>query len=490
MNRFELHLPIVDERHVEFSWSENASGLYRRNSFRMELDDARRIPQRLWLLLAMLCFHTHWILLRPLKIKLPHRLLPGEKEQWLRLIHIGFQTLEGHRDSPFQTLEIEMEEGSIELPPPVAIPASDRCATSFSGGRDSLAQTGLLLECSTRPLLVATTSPMPPLNDHSTHRRRQVFQAMALRDDLDFREVTSDFRSSWNNAFSRKCQYPVSVNSMTDTLLYTASLAAASWLEGCSNIYLAAESEVSDNALRNDQVILFHHFMYSIPIQHGISMLLKPWGLHYGSLTCSLRGPHIQSLLWHRYPELAKYQYSCWKVSDTQAACSDCDKCLLTGLGILANGSDPAIIGIDLSRLMRFAALFDIGLLDRLSADALARDRVTVEHKQNILRYIQHSPPSAMRRLRPDLLYRPSGWKSLLVYYRAYHRAMRFNVGPQPGWRAEYGVFMHGPIRDHVLKIYGDMFAAADPSTYAGDLKGNKILVDYLNASGNHLNQG
>jgi len=480
MNRFELHRPAITDSGVTCSWTDGNSGLYRRQNFQFEIANASRIPERLWLLLAMMCLHSHWILLRPCRIELPHQLLPGERDLWIRLLQIEFQTLEGHRDQPDHDLDIELVEGKLILPAPVAIEDSNRCSTAFSGGRDSLAQAGLLLECSTRPLLVATTSPMPPLHDQSTTRRQEVFSALSSRADLLFREIHSDFRSSWDNAFAARKGYPVSVNAMTDTFLYTAAAVAASWLEGYPNVLLASESEVSDNATKDGHVVLFHHFMYSIPVQYGLSLLLKPWGIKHGSLICPLRGPQVQSMLCRRFPELARLQYSCWKVSEKESACSSCSKCLLTGFGILASDGNPAIVGLNVAKLMRYAALYKPRLVDPRDIGPLARNRVTYEHGMNIMRSIRDTRLSTFLRHCPGLLWHPSGWRTMVAYIRASRRSRRMNIPPPSGWRHAYGIFIPEVLREQILAIYQSMFTAADPASYETDFAGNRILVEYL----------
>lgn len=486
MTPIRLHRPVITATGATFAWSGDTQGLYRRDRFSIELPGADRIPERLWLLLGMMCLHMHWVLLRPCRIELPHRLLPGERERWLRLMTVAFDTLEGHRPEPATDLAVELIEGPVDLPEPVPLASSDRCAAAFSGGRDSLVQAGLLLECSTRPLLVATTSPMPPLSDQINARRREVFAAMAARTDLQFVEVTSDLRSSWDNAFATRLGYPLSVNGMTDTLLYTAAAAAAAWLEGCPHVYLAAESEVSDNARRHGRVVLFHHFMYSIPVQHALSLLLAPWGMQNSSLTSPLRGPLIQALLRRRYPDLARMQYSCWKVGPDNAACSACSKCLLMGLGILAEGGDPADVGIDIATLMRYAGTFKPKHQGREEVGPLARDRVTYEHHMDILRYLRDVRLGRFLRRRPRLLASREGWRSILAYHRARRRAKARDIEPPSGWRPNYGRFVRGPVRDQVLSIFQSMFAAAPPATYAGDLEGNTILMETLDGCAHH----
>jgi hypothetical protein len=87
--------------------------------------------------------------------------------------------------------EIEIaEHGPGLVRAPVA--GDGRCATTFSGGKDSLVQTGLLAELTTRPVLVTITSPIPGTDHHVTARRRHVLREIAMRRDAIHVEVLSE----------------------------------------------------------------------------------------------------------------------------------------------------------------------------------------------------------------------------------------------------------------------------------------------------------
>src|SRR5262249_49084903 len=152
--------------------------------------------------------------------------------------------------------------------------------TSFSSGKDSLLQAALLCELTERPLLVTTTSPLPPLADHETERRRTVLAAIQERRNVQLVEVHSDFRSIWDNGFAGHLGYSISgeqklaVNELTDTFLYMSSLLAAGTALGKTRLFLASEAEVQANAVRDGRIVQHQHFMYSAATQRALGQLL------------------------------------------------------------------------------------------------------------------------------------------------------------------------------------------------------------------------
>src|SRR5687768_352879 len=181
MNYFRLHMPVVSGQTVRVSWDvEPASALYWKNEFSLEFPatvDVKLVPSRVWGLIAMLCLHAHWVLLRPCRVELPFRIDDRERELWYRLLEAAIATLAVHAGRTDFERDIEMVGSGEALAQPSPLAPSTRCATAFSGGKDSLLQTGLLSELTERPLLVAVTSQVPPRVDHLTERRRHVFTA-------------------------------------------------------------------------------------------------------------------------------------------------------------------------------------------------------------------------------------------------------------------------------------------------------------------------
>ena len=284
--------PEVGEHQVRFSWRvDPPSELYARESFNLRFGDRlapRELPEDIWWTVALLCLHVHWALLRPCRVELPVELPPGEREFWLRLIDAAVETLErtwGGRDLE---RSVELADRGPRLTP-TAGPRRDRVALAFSGGKDSLATLGLLLEFGERPIAITTTSPMWPLADHGSPRRRTALETVAARPDTEHVEVRSNLRECWDNSFAHRRGYPIAINELADTHLYLSAALAVGWARGAERVVLASEAEAQLNAGRDGAVIQHPHFMYAAVTQRSLSRLLERRGISYGSLTYPMR---------------------------------------------------------------------------------------------------------------------------------------------------------------------------------------------------------
>ena len=223
-----LSPPAVHGTTVTFRWRvEPTTKLYKKTCFTMTFPssvDISKVPDRLWWDIFFMCLHSQWLLLRPCEVHLPLRLSAGERQFWLELLRNGAETLEAYGSEQYaDDLGIDILDGDVEVQRTTI--AGSGYGTAFSGGKDSLLQAAMLFEFTERPLLVTTTSPLPPLSDHETRRRRYVLNEIQVRRDPVFVEVHSDFRSTWDDGFAW-LSYRISVNELTDTFLYMSSLFA------------------------------------------------------------------------------------------------------------------------------------------------------------------------------------------------------------------------------------------------------------------------
>jgi len=326
-----LDAPIIDDHRVTFSWNvEPSSTLYERDTtFYLQFPDdvdCRAIPERLWWFVAFTCLHSHWLLLRPCRIVIPVALAEGESEFWLRLMDSEIVTLEAHRGTRFFDRCIEIIEGDVVLPQFVSMPDRGICACAFSGGKDSLLQAALLNELVDELILVTTTSPMAPHEDHVTPRRRYVLSESSRRLDARLVEVTSNYRGLWGLGYAANLGYPLAVCEMSDMFLYFVSLLVSAVALGATHLFLASEAEVQANAASEAGVVQMTHFAYSTITQQALQSLLAPLGIVYCSLTSPLHNNQVQRLLWSRYAGVCELQYSCWLVKTNEAACSACSR--------------------------------------------------------------------------------------------------------------------------------------------------------------------
>lgn len=457
----EIHLehPRVAGDRLEFTWRvEPESPLHQRMSFFLRFPpviDPSQLPERLRWLIAMLALHPLWALLRPCRVHLPVRLGAGEKEFWLRLLDATVMTLEGNRGGDAVGRSIDIVEEGEPLPEVIPLAGRGRCAAAFSGGKDSLLQAGLLSELVPEVLLVTTTSPMPPLHDHVTERRRHVLrEIVARRANVRLVEIESDLRSSWRNDFPPAIGYQVAVNELVDTFLYLGALIAAAWSDGATHLFLASEAEVQENVELHGRTVQHPHAMYSVATQTAVSALLSQFGMRYGSLQSPLHSEQVQQLLWTRYPALSDLQYSCWRVGPREATCSSCSQCLRIAFAALAIGESPQRMGIDLVKLVGTMRHWEARRND--GPALLPGARVAVELHAQTVRSIVATP---VRRFLEALaasgrLMTPRGLVAVARFHRLRRRMCRVVTPPPPGYRPSYLEHVDPLLRDRIAAIY------------------------------------
>ena len=289
MRSIELSAPEIQGQTATFRWViDPDDALYKRPCFSLTFPattDVSRVSKRLWFDIQMLCLHQHWVLMRPCEIRLPYALTDAEKQFWLRMMQHALDTLETvrFRGTPGEPLGIRFIDGPNPAPLHERI-AGGGFGAAFSSGKDSLLQACLLFELTRNLLLVTTTSPLPPLEDHQNTRRREIFAAIQKRRNPLFVEVVSDFRGNWDNAYAYRKGLAISVNELTDTFLYMANLLAAAAALRRTNLFLASEAEVQENAEQDGKIVQHPHFMYSAATQRAFSRYLEPHGFRFGSL--------------------------------------------------------------------------------------------------------------------------------------------------------------------------------------------------------------
>jgi diphthamide synthase (EF-2-diphthine--ammonia ligase) len=395
MTRFVLHPPERTPEGLALSWETRpASDLYRRTSCRLRFPgglDWDKIPAGLAERIAILLLHGQWTVLSPVRVELPFALPAGELEAWRRLMESYWNTLVAHRPDRIQPppFEAELISGPAPLPVPVRLPDLGRCATSFSGGKDSLFQAGFLRAAGFAPLLVATTSPMPPLEDHLHPRRRWLLDAIAREDGFKLIEAQSDFRSCWDNEYALRRGFKSGINEITDTFLYTGAMMLGAAARGVTHLSLASENEVQDTVEREGVVLQHPHAMYSVVTLQAIEGLFAPFGLRLGSLTASLQSGQVQRMLWREHPALRKYQFSCWSVRGTDPMCNACAQCLRITLNVLADGRDPSEMGADLQKLLNTLGGWRPRAAGECTADALPSVRVSSRLHRQVMQDIR-----------------------------------------------------------------------------------------------------
>jgi hypothetical protein len=477
MNTFRLEPPSVSKNTVSFRWSvAPRTSLYRATRFDLRFPESVEIaslPESLWWRIAILCLHSHWALLRPCRVELPARLVEGEAESWMRLIDAEVATLEAQRGTSDFGRTIEFRGEGPPLPPLPSLPENRRCASAFSGGKDSLLQAALLCELAGDPILVATTSPMPPMRDHETARRADVFRELAKRRRVSFVEVHSDFRATWDNGFARSLGYPVWVTEITDTFLYLSALVAVGMAKGVRHLFLASENEVQSTMERDGRTIQHTHCMYSVATLRAIEALLRPSNIVLSSTSAALRSAQVELLLQARYGDVWDLQYSCHDVGIDGAPCSRCSKCFRAALSALACGGSPRSLGIDLATLLPAMRHWTPPPGRASRTETHPGLTAQADLARQIVEYLAEIPASRvlseLRRSRPGGVTVREKARALFAFGRIRRRVSGRRSRSAPGYDAGFLAAADPIVRDGLETIFSTHFPA-DESPAAGEV--------------------
>lgn len=484
--------PVVDGRTAIFRWQvAPETTLYRKTSFTLTFPssvDLSRVPPRLWWDILLICLHPHWLLLRPCQVHLPVRLNAPERQFWVRLLQNGADTLEayGQRQLPSEPLGIEIVDGNLDIPRTVI--SGSGYGTAFSSGKDSLLQAGLLSELTTKPLLVTTTSPLPPLVDHETARRREVLAAIQSRRDLRLVEVSSDYRRSYDNGFAGRLGYRPAVSELSDTFLYMSSLLAAGAALGATRLFLASEAEVQDNTVLDGKIVQHSHFMYSAATQLALARLLAPYGIRFGSLTWPLYSMQVQQLLWARYPDLCDLQYSCWQMGPEEATCSRCKQCLRMAVNVLASGDDPQRMGIDLRKMIDCAPTLEpFANGARTGPPALPQEIGAQRRQALVMDAVRRTDllhlATVLARGSPRRLLSRDTFERLRTFRRLRKQARGWPKLPALGVREAYFDWLDPDLRPSLVAIYTRHFRREPRSRHIDMFERSRTLATRASSS-------
>ncbi|MGK2876954.1 MAG: DegT/DnrJ/EryC1/StrS family aminotransferase [Solirubrobacterales bacterium] len=490
MTRITLHEPEVRGSSAHFAWSvDPASSLYRRSSFQLDFPssvDISTVPTAVWLRVMMICLHTQWSLMRPCKVITPFQLPPGEYEFWMRFIDAAVWSLEADRTG--DDLEsftartartVEVVGSGTAIGPMPAAPDNDIVAAAFSGGRDSLTQLGMLQELGESPLLVTVTSVREGSEEFKTRRRRAVIEQTPARRDVELVEVDSDLRSCWNNTDPLAARHGVAVSEVSDTLLYFAAAWVTAYARGARAVFLASESEVQENAVRDGMIIQHKHFMYSGVTQSALRALIAPSGIGHCGLTYPLHQFQVQRLLGRRYADVRDLQYSCWSQRPGEDVCSRCRECFGIAVNLMTDDLAPIDIGIDLNELLPAMRDWKPGG-DPGRPRGIVGALAAAQGDAQYLRFFRSTDADGVERFVP-----PPGLSSAAVSALREISSAALAApepGPEPGFRAAYLELIDEQLRDGVESILSEHFEVEPLATYEGTIRRTRALGDWISA--------
>jgi 7-cyano-7-deazaguanine synthase in queuosine biosynthesis len=484
--------PVVSGQTVSFSWSIDPDpGLYRENGFSITLPgtvDLTRIPEALWLRVAMVCLHTHLALLRPCRVLLPRQLPEEEREFWLRLIDAAVWTLESMRlDSGEESLiartrrcvELDSDGRQAEELPP-APELGDQAVVCFSGGRDSLALAATLKDAGLDLLLATTVSHRAGSRELATERFHSTLTRGAQLLGGELLVSDSNLRSSVENGHPLAARYGLAVTELTDVLLYLANALAIAWARGARSVFLAHEFDAATTTRIDGMVLQSQWVMYSHPTIGAWNALLAPAGVRVLNPLAPLQQHQIQRLLRESRPDLWALQYSCFMQQDGEDVCSRCAWCFKSALHMLSGGGDPAGAGIDLERVIVANAGWRPGLAHEGRNPNAARRAEVQLIDDELLRAIRALGASDVARFAPRGKLSPeavAAWESL--------RRTAFaqpQPAPSPGYRARYLEALGAPLAERIEAIMQDHFEREPEANYSEFFSDARLLEAWITA--------
>ena len=479
-----LEEPRIDDDAVVFRWEVTPkTELYSRTEFTMSFPpeiDLSAIPRPLWWRIALICLHTHWVLLRPCRVELPVRLGAGEGELWMRLMDNVRVQLEAYGSPQRAGRAVELMEAGPRLEPVRLETATDRAVAAFSGGKDSLVLSALLAELTERPLLVTITSPVPWARDHVGGARDRAQKEIVQRLPADLLTVSSDFRTCWAIDFSTREGCSLGVHELSDLSLYQSAMIAVAAATGRGRMFIASEADIQYNATRDGRVILHREFLSCSVTQGALDALLRGFGLRQSSLTYPLHMPEVQGLLLHRYRHLLDLQFSCWKAPYGTQACSTCSKCFQIALVALAEGVSPWEMGID-----PVAALCAFGdwNVDSPPPSGVPRLHETRAARHHIQRRLQELSSAAVAEtLTSDPVARDNArlGEALAVYARLRADALALDTPPAPGYFAGLLELVPSDLRKPLRAIFDQYFFTAPTHELTATIERAQALTSWI----------
>ncbi len=476
-----LHEPRVDGHDVLFRWEVTPpTELYRRTHFRMSFPpsvDLTAVPRALWWRILLICLHGHFAVLRPCVVELPIRLGAAEREFWRRLVAHVAAHLEAYGDLRRPGPAVEIRDSGPALTPVSPPVAADRVVAAFSGGKDSLVQAAIAAELTERPLLVAITSPVPWARDHVGEARDRARAEIAHRLPVDVLEVRSDFRTSWELAFTARSGCLLGVHELSDLPLYYGALAAVAAANGLGQQLLAAEAETHYSEQVDGRTVMQPDPMCCSVIHRALDELLRPFGQRQGSLTAPLHAAQVQALLLRRYRGLADLQFSCWRAPEGTRACNKCAKCFGIALTTLAEGISPRAVGIDpVEALLAYADW-------RLGEPASGSAFVTISGlwTRRVVRALQRRSTHEVAGVLAGESDGRLG-QAVATYARLRAQALAETLPAEPGYVAPFLDLVPAALRAPLERVLAQYFEPTSGAQFTAMASRAKALGDWITA--------
>jgi hypothetical protein len=327
----QLNLPEIQGNRLVFSWDPNV--MFKEAQYWVEYPDLEKIEAsegKRAEALFPLCLAFAALGAR---VKLPVKISEEVLSHWRQVIQIAaFQCFR-------PPVRYSISNGTA--PANYRPYSGKKTVLCFGGGTESLLSLGLLMNEGVRPILASFGGPNwsgsdPEKNPDKFRMDETVSQEL----QLPLLRVRTNFRAVMNAEAWRP--YLKKDISMLNTVLLLPFF--------ISFLVPAAETFHIRRIINGNEKMNFpkEYFCFSPAMTGAYGRMAE--GTEYESYLGHLYKEEVCRELYLRYPQLARYQYSCWR-NEQQRWCYRCESCMEYFALLKKYGLDPNLIGLEESRI-------------------------------------------------------------------------------------------------------------------------------------------
>ncbi len=217
----------------------------------------------------------------------------------------------------------------------------NRAIIPFSFGKDSLLTYALTKELGIDPFPVFFREPKSPFENKHKKKLAEKFYEEFDTDVLFFPVAPGRLRENEGNYWG------------WDMLFTQYTLLLLPYFFGLRSKYLFWSHEQDCNVLFPNEEGYLVNPVFEQSKRWILTLNHIARGLGSNTVIASIIEPIDEIattyVLHHRYPEIAKYQFSCFAEEESKASsrwCGLCDKCVMINIFLLALGIDPKTVGL------------------------------------------------------------------------------------------------------------------------------------------------
>jgi hypothetical protein len=472
---------------VRYRWEARPPHpVWAREEFSVEYEgdiDLTAMPRALLWTTFLGCTHPIWALLDGYDLEFSEAVDFAELEFWMAMGEAS-RRASGLPSSAAGAsgARLHSSGGSVTVSAPPTTPLSRAPAVLLSCGKESLLSLGLLREVCGEVVAVSVHSPMPGTADHESSFRAQAQAVLGNSAGVTVRRVRSDVRSTWKNDYAVLGGGLASINELADCFVYPSLALPIAYQYRLPFVALGSEWGEHQVPIRAADGWRFDRY-FSLSGM-ALAAVGRLWQSRYGTGYTSVIQPIsqylVERILLQRYPDLARFQHSCYRARQDVRACQLCEKCARVTALALAAGADPLLIGMDVNRVFSrwnaTAVELEGGRADThyASMNEMIRFALSKVDRRRARAHFRHRTWADVQRLRP--------WRSS----RRFNRILDA-IGPVASSRLDtvkrgYLDSLPVEVRGPIGKILAES-AADDTTDDSAVLADRAAVLDMLTAA-------